>query len=69
MQEKLIILRKKRNVTQQELADLLKIHIKTYNFKEIGKSQFTMNEMFLIANYFGVPIDEIFLPSILQNGV
>lgn len=69
MQEKLMLLRKKNNVNQQELADLLGINIKTYNFKEIGKSEFTMNEMFKIASYFHQNIEDIFLPTILQNGV
>lgn len=69
MQERLIILRKKKNVTQRQLADLLGISVKAYGFKELGKTEFTMNEMFLIAKYFSKNIDEIFLPSLLQNGV
>lgn len=69
MQDNLILLRKKKDVTQQELADLLKINVKTYNFKEIGKNEFTMNEMFGIANFFHKTVEEIFLPTQLQNGV
>lgn len=69
MQSKLIILRKERDIKQQELADLLNINVKTYNFKETGKSQFTMNEMFKISDFFGKSVDEIFLPTVLQNGV
>lgn len=69
MQSKLIILRKERDVKQQELADLLNINVKTYNFKETGKSQFTMNEMFKISDFFGKSVEEIFLPTVLQNGV
>ena len=69
MQEKLILLRKKRNVKQEILAKLLDITQKTYSYKELGKSEFTMNEMFKIANYFGLTIEDIFLPSLLQNGV
>jgi putative transcriptional regulator len=69
MQENLILLRKKNDIKQQELADLLEINVKTYNFKEIGRNEFTMNEMFKIANFFHKTVEEIFLPTILQNGV
>lgn len=69
MQDNLILLRKKHNITQQELADLLEINVKTYNFKEIGRNEFTMNEMFKIANFFRKTVEEIFLPTVLQNGV
>lgn len=69
MQDNLIILRKKTQTTQKTLADLLDITVKTYGFKETGKSEFTINEMFKIAEYFDKKVDEIFLPYILQNGV
>ena len=69
MQEKLIGLRKTTNTKQETLAKLLGISIKTYGFKETGKSEFTINEMFKIAKYFNKKVDEIFLPYILQNGV
>lgn len=69
MQEKLILLRKNTNTPQHELADLLNISVKTYGYKENGKSEFTNNEMFKIARYFNKKVDEIFLPTILHNGV
>lgn len=69
MQEKLILLRKKIGVTQESLSKLLKINPKTYSAKELGKTEFSMNEMFKISEYFGMPIEDIFLPRILQNGV
>lgn len=69
MQEKLLLLRKKKNVSQNKIAELLGISTKTYSFKETGKTEFTMNEMFQIADYFNENIENIFLPSILQNGV
>ena len=69
MQEKLIGLRKTANIKQQTLANLLGISIKTYGFKETGKSEFTINEMFKIAKFFNKKVDEIFLPYILHNGV
>lgn len=69
MQEKLIIIRKRNNTNQETLAKLLDITTKSYSQKELGKTEFTMNEMFLISDYFKLSIEEIFLPSILQNGV
>lgn len=69
MQEKLMLLRKKKNIKQQELADLLGISLNQYSLKEKGKYNFTCDEMFLIADYFKMAIEEIFLPSIHQNGV
>ena len=49
MQEKLIGLRKTTNTTQETLAKIIGISPKTYGFKETGKSEFTINEMFRIA--------------------
>ena len=69
LQEKLLIMRKTNNVTQKELADLIDVSLKTYSDKELGKIQFNCTEMFLISKYFGVSIEDIFLPRILQNGV
>lgn len=69
MQEKLIGLRKTTNTTQETLAKIIGISPKTYGFKETGKSEFTINEMFRIAQYFDKKVDEIFLPYSLQNGV
>lgn len=69
IQEKLISARKLKKISQQEIADYIGISTKTYSLKENGKSQFTIDEMFKIANFFDKKIEEIFLPSILQNGV
>ena len=69
MQYKLIMLRKKNGITQDTMGKLLKIASKTYASKETGKTEFTMNEMFEISNYFKLNIEDIFIPRILQNGV
>ena len=37
MQEKLLILRKKNNITGTKMAELLGITLQSYHFKEIGK--------------------------------
>ncbi len=69
MQEKLLLIRKNNNIKQQELADLLGISLNQYSLKEKGKFNFTCDEMFLIADYFKMSIEEIFIPSKHQNGV
>lgn len=68
MQEKLLILRKKTNTTQEDLAKILNISVKQYSYKENGKSKFNGDEMFEIAKYFNMKIDDIFLPSVHQIG-
>ena len=68
MQEKLILLRKIKKINQETLADLLGITKKQYGCKELGKSKFNGDEMFIIADYFGKKIDDIFLPTTHQNG-
>lgn len=68
MQEKLIILRKKENVSQETLANLIGITVKQYGAKENGKARFYVDETFKIANYFGLSVEDIFLPSNHQIG-
>ena len=69
MQEKLIILRKKNNISQETISKYIGISKKSFCDKENGKYQFTIDEMFKIAEYFDMSIDQIFLPRILQNEV
>jgi len=68
MQEKLIILRKKENVSQETLANLIGITSKQYSAKENGKARFYVDETFKIAKYFGLSVEDIFLPSNHQIG-
>lgn len=68
MQTRLIILRKERKVKQGTLAKLLGISVKQYSYKENGKAKFNGDEMFKIADYFNLKINDIFLPSYHQNG-
>jgi len=69
MQEKLIIIRKNKGITQQELANLIGISVNQYSLKEKGKYTFDCDEMFKIAKYLDMNIDDIFLPTTHQNGV
>lgn len=69
MQEKLLLIRKSKNITQQELAECIGISVNQYSLKEKGKYNFNCDEMFKIANYLKMNIEDIFLPSIHKNSV
>lgn len=62
MQEKLLVLRKKMGVSQRELASYLGISLKSYSMKERGERQFTLDEMFKLRDFFGLGIEDIFMP-------
>lgn len=68
MQENLILLKEKNNLTNTEMANLLGITAVQYRKKEKGEVQFKLNEMVKLAEYFGKTMDEIFLPTKHQNG-
>lgn len=55
-------------MTQEQMAAYLGITPKTYRSKELGNSEFTLDEMFAIAKMFNMKIDDIFLPRKYQNG-
>lgn len=63
LQDKLISFRMSKRVTQKDMAELLGVDKRTYINKEHGVTQFKANEMFLVAQYFGAEIEEIFLPT------
>lgn len=67
MQWNLIRYRKTKGKTQKEMAELLNISLKTYSNKENGLTQFDMDEMFMLARYFNVKVDELFTPSSSQK--
>ena len=62
MQWNLIITRKEHKLSQAKIAEDLKMNKDTYGRKERGEAQFTMDEMFIISDYFDKPLDQIFLP-------
>lgn len=68
MQSKLLLLRKEHKITQASLANILGITTKQYGAKELGKVNFNGDEMFKIAKYFNMKVDDIFLPTTHQNG-
>lgn len=69
MQLVLYDLRKnQKKMTQEQMAKYLGITPKTYRSKELGNSEFTLDEMFEIAKLFNKKIDDIFLPRKYQIG-
>jgi len=60
-QTKLKSLRRYHNISQEKMAYLLKIHERTYAYKENGDSEFKLNELLTISRLFKKPIEEIFL--------
>ena len=67
MHWELLKLRKINNISQQEMAALLKINPTTYSMKENGKSDFKLDEIYTIAKFFNKRIEEIFLPTSIRN--
>lgn len=57
-----------KKMTQEQMARYLGITPKTYRSKELGNTEFTLDEMFEIAKLFNKKIDDIFLPRKYQNG-
>ena len=63
MQTKLLGIRKERGETQEDVAKMLGISTASYRSKQLGHSQFKMNEMFALASHYHMTIDDIFLPT------
>ncbi len=69
MQIKLYDIRKnKMHLTQQQVAEYLGISTKSYRDKELSRHPFTQDEMFKLSSYFGMKIEDIFLPRKYQFG-
>ena len=67
MQWELIRLRKEHNLYQEYVAKVLGISANSYGMKERGETQFTADEMFILRDLFGLPLEKIFLPRKLGN--
>ncbi|MDR2833653.1 MAG: helix-turn-helix domain-containing protein [Streptococcaceae bacterium] len=62
MQAKLYALRKEMGYTQSEVAKAINISTNAYLQKEKGSREFTLTEMFNIANFFNKELCDIFQP-------
>jgi len=60
MKNKIRLLRKQRKITQQQLAELLKVSRQTVNSIENGRYDPSLSLSFDIAETFKLPIEEIF---------
>lgn len=58
--DKIKILRKLKGITQEELSDILHISYQAISKWENGAAQPDISTIPVIANYFGVTIDELF---------
>lgn len=54
-------------MTQKDIAKKLKISVDAYREKERGNSQFRADEMFILSEFFGKPIEQIFLRRNICN--
>jgi transcriptional regulator with XRE-family HTH domain len=50
-------LRKEKNVTQNEIAQYLKVSRETYSQYETGRHQMNYETLFLLADYYDITID------------
>lgn len=57
---KLIEARKRRNVSQEKMADLLCMDVSNYNRREKGTSKLSIQEWQKIAENLEVPLEEIY---------
>lgn len=53
-------LRAAQDITQKKMAKLINVSVPTYNRKELGVRPFTLEESFIISDFFGRTVDEIF---------
>ena len=61
MKNKLDEFRKQRDITQEELAEVLEVSRQTISSLEKGKYNPSIILAFKIARYFGVSIEDIFI--------
>lgn len=61
MKNRLEELRKKRGISQEQLADVLRVSRQTIGSLENGRYNPSIILAFRIARYFDLPIDEIFI--------
>lgn len=56
-------LRKYHELTQEDMAEIIGVDVRTYHKKEKGITQFKLDEMVKISRRLNKTIDEIFLPK------
>lgn len=61
MYTKVLIARKEKKVSQKTVADLLKINNRTYSKKETGKTDFSITEALILADFFETTLNDLFM--------
>jgi len=61
MQNRLEEIRKHRNITQEELANILEVSRQTVNSLEKGRYNPSITLAFKIARHFNMAVEEIFI--------
>ena len=62
MYENLRSIRKKRGLTCEQMAKVIDVKTGTYNKKERGDIIFSLPDAKKISDFFGLPVESIFLP-------
>lgn len=57
LKERLVLLRKARNLKQREMAELLDCTVQHYQRMEYGKVNLPSTTLIFLADYFGVTTD------------
>lgn len=52
-------LRKKRNLTQQQIADILQMHRSNYSKVEKGERELSISSVIALADFFNLSLDEL----------
>lgn len=60
MNTKIMLLRKKHKIKQQQLAKYLNITNSAYSKKERGNRQITINELKLLSAFYKISIEEFY---------
>ena len=68
MQYKLMELMQENNLNNSFMGCLISKTAKQFSKKKKGIIPFNQDEMFIIANYFKVKIDDVFFLIVRQNG-
>ncbi len=56
---RLVLIRKKKKLTQMEIAKILSVERSTYSCWETGKNTITLNKLYELSNYYKISIDYI----------
>ncbi len=63
---RIAVLRKEKNVSRQELADVIGVNFQTIGYLEREEYNPSLDLAFKISEFFGLPIEIIFSPQPLK---